>query len=226
MTTSFECPSCGAALEPPTTPVASLQCPYCGTSVIVPEELRPRPVAPPPRAEPEGVTIKIGPREGGAERPEITVNMPLEQAERLERLEEAMVANRRVRRGRAGCGGCGCLSTLVFLALIIGGAVLVFGFSIKNNVMYTCAVSAARKNAQVAGALGAPIEASPFAWVNDYKSSGTSESAHFTTDLQGPKGSGTLEVTGSRVRSRLSLLALFHVNGEDITVIDSNDACK
>jgi LSD1 subclass zinc finger protein len=36
---SFECPSCGASLQPPSG-AATMTCAYCGTSVVVPENLR------------------------------------------------------------------------------------------------------------------------------------------------------------------------------------------
>jgi hypothetical protein len=41
---TFQCPSCGASLEPPTG-TATMKCGYCGTSVVIPEAIRsvPRP---------------------------------------------------------------------------------------------------------------------------------------------------------------------------------------
>jgi len=45
---TFQCPACGAALEPPTG-AATMKCGYCGTSVVIPESIRalPRPAAVP-----------------------------------------------------------------------------------------------------------------------------------------------------------------------------------
>ncbi len=36
---AFQCPSCGASLEP-AAGTASMKCAYCGTSVVIPEDLR------------------------------------------------------------------------------------------------------------------------------------------------------------------------------------------
>jgi LSD1 subclass zinc finger protein len=36
---TFECPSCGASLQPPSG-AATMNCAYCGTSVVIPEDLR------------------------------------------------------------------------------------------------------------------------------------------------------------------------------------------
>lgn len=39
-TTTFDCPRCGAPLDPPEQPGATLECPYCKNTVVVPESLR------------------------------------------------------------------------------------------------------------------------------------------------------------------------------------------
>lgn len=43
MIETFTCPACGAPLEAPDQPAATLRCPYCAHQVIIPEDLRVRP---------------------------------------------------------------------------------------------------------------------------------------------------------------------------------------
>ena len=83
--------------------------------------------------------------------------------------------------------------------------IYIFGFSIKGSVMYTCAVDMAKKNAQVIQLIGTPIKADTFAWISNYESSGSDEEGHFSTQLSGPKGSGTLDVYGSHDRRSTDL---------------------
>jgi hypothetical protein len=173
--------------------------------------------------------INIRPPESGAGRPNVTVNIPSSSPEyqKLEQLAEFM-SRRQVppaRRAR-GCGGCGCVGTLLFMVALGGVMFYIFGFSIKNNVMYTCALNAAKSNADVVKILGTPITADTFAWINNYKSSGSNESANFTTKLSGPKGSGALTVTGSRTSSGLSLDVFFDSGGAEITVHQGRLTCK
>lgn len=53
---TFQCPSCGASLEPPTG-LTTMKCGYCGTSVVVPEDLRSTPRAEPAFVSPSGVDL-------------------------------------------------------------------------------------------------------------------------------------------------------------------------
>ena len=87
--------------------------------------------------------------------------------------------------------------------------IYIFGFSIKGSVMYTCAVEMAKKNAQVIQLIGTPIKADTFAWISNYESSGSDEEGHFSTQLSGPKGSGTLDVYGSHDRRSTDLDIVF-----------------
>ncbi len=221
MTTAFECPSCGAELEPPTTPAVSVTCQYCGTTVAVPPELRVQPAA--PANQPESVTINIRPEEG---RPQITVNVPPDELAQLEKIEAAMQTSRRARRGFLGCGGCGCFSLLLFLVAFGGFMIFVFGFSIKGSALYQCAVQKAQSNAAVIKLLGTPIKADTFAWINAYESSGSRESGHFTTRLSGPKGNGTLEVDGSRSGRNTDLDITFESGGKTIQVNTGLAKCE
>jgi len=222
MTTSFECPSCGAELEPPTTPAVSVTCHYCGTTVAVPQELRVQPALPP--NQPEGVTINIRPPEEG--RPQITFNVPRDELAQLEKAEAAMQASRRVRRGFLGCSGCGCFSLLLFLAAFAGFMIFVFGFSIKGSVLYRCAVQKTQSNTNVIKLIGTPIKADTFAWINNYESSGSSESSHFTTQLSGPKGNGTLEVDGARNSRSTDLDITFESGGKTVRVNSGPAKCE
>ncbi len=47
MSIPFKCTSCGGPLEYEQGGALTVRCPFCGSSIIVPEELRPRPVAQP-----------------------------------------------------------------------------------------------------------------------------------------------------------------------------------
>ncbi len=230
MTTSFECPSCGAALEPPTTPVVSVKCHYCGTIVSVPDELRVHP-APTPHP-PEGFTVNLGSAQDEAGRPQITFNVPAGDLAKLEQLEQAEVARqaaghtRRNARGCAGCGGCGCLSILTFFVALAGFMLFIFGFSIKNSVMYKCAVQMAQSNAAVIQLIGTPITADTFAWISNYKASGSSEVGQFSTQLSGPKGSGTLSVDGSHDRRSTDLDVTFESSGRTIQIKSGPAKCE
>ncbi len=215
MTTTFECPSCGAELEPPTTPAVSVTCHYCGTTVAVPQELRVQP-APPPATPHQ-------PDEG---RPQITFNLPPDELAQLEKAEAAMQTSRRARRGFLGCGGCGCSSLLLFLAAFAGFMIFVFGFSIKGSVLYQCAVQKAQSNADVIKLIGTPIKADTFAWINGYESSGSRESGHFTTQLSGPRGNGMLEVDGTRNSRNTDLDITFESGGKTVRVNSGSAKCE
>ncbi|HTP07522.1 MAG TPA: cytochrome c oxidase assembly factor Coa1 family protein [Anaerolineae bacterium] len=223
MPTSFDCPSCGAALEPPTTPATSVQCHYCGTTVPIPEELRVHPAAPPP--PPENITINFGTPQNG----QVTVNVPADEYAKLAQLEQAeatMLASRRVRRSARGCSGCGCFFGLLFFVAFAGFMIFIFGFSIKNSVMYRCAVQLAESNPQVVKLIGTPIKADTFAWISNYSSSGSSESGQFTTQLSGPKGSGTLSIDGSHNRNGTDLDVTFETSGETVQVHSGPAQCR
>jgi hypothetical protein len=198
--TSFACPSCGAAQEPPTTPVLSVQCRYCGTVVVVPEELRMHP-APEPR-QPESLIINYPP---------------------IDPLKHTSIPTR---RRILGCGGCGCFISLLFTVAFVGFMIFIFGFSIKNSVMYKCAVQLAQNNPQIVKLIGTPIKADTFAWISNYESSGSNEYGQFTTQLSGPKGSGTLSVDGSQDRSGTDLDVTFEMDGESVQVHAGPAQCK
>lgn len=210
MTTAFDCPSCGAALEPPTTPVTSVQCHYCGTTVPVPDELRVRPA---PTPQPSGPT-------------QITFNLPPNELAQLEQVEATILADRRVRRTTRGCGGCGCFIGLLFFVAFAGFMVFIFGFSIKSSVMYRCAVQLAQSNPQVVKLIGTPIKADTFAWISNYESSGSNENGQFSTQLSGPKGSGTLSVDGSHSRNSTNLDVTFETDGETVQIHSGAAQCK
>jgi hypothetical protein len=197
--TSFACPSCGAAQEPPTTPVLSVQCRYCGTIVVVPEELRVKP-APPP--QPQGLTINYQPV------------APIE------------ISTVPVRRGILGCGGCGCFLSLLFTVAFVGFMIFIFGFSIKSSVMYKCAVQLAQNNPQVINLIGTPVKAGTFAWISNYESSGSNETGQFITQLSGPNGSGTLNVDGSHDRRSTDLDITFEFASEFVQVHSGAAQCK
>ncbi len=227
MATSFNCPSCGAALEPPTTSAISVECRYCGTAVAVPDDLRVHPTPPP--QPPEGITINIGSPQDGTEHPQITVNVPPEDYGKLAQLEQAEAAVLASRRGRStarGCGGCGCVGGLLFVIALTGFMIFIFGFSIKDSVMYKCAVQLAQSHPQVVKLIGAPIKADTFAWISSYESSGSNENGQFTTQLSGPKGSGTLSVDGSHNRNGTSLDVTFEADGETVQVHSGAAQCK
>ena len=227
MTTSFDCPSCGAALEPPTTPAVSVTCRFCGTVVPVPDNLRVHP-APTPQ-QPEGITINIGGPQDNLGRPQMTFNLPTDDLARLAQLGQAQTvfrASRGVRRGVVGCSGCGCLSSLLFFVAFAAFMIFIFGFSIKGSVMYQCAVQKAESNAAVINLIGMPIKADQFAWITNYKSSGSHETGHFSTGLSGPKGSGTLDVSGSHDPGSTRLDVTFQAGGKTIRINSGSATCE
>jgi hypothetical protein len=176
--------------------VLSVQCKYCGTSVVVPEALRVRPAPP----QPQSLTINYQPADE-------------------DRVSSAP--------GRSKLwGGCGCLISILFSAAFAGFMIYIFGFSIKGSVMYTCAIEMAQKNAQVIQLIGTPIKADTFAWISNYESSGSDEEGHFSTQLSGPKGSGTLDVYGSHDRRSTDLDVTFEVDGETVQVYSGTAECK
>jgi predicted RNA-binding Zn-ribbon protein involved in translation (DUF1610 family) len=225
MAQTFDCPSCGAALEYHGGTESTIQCPYCGNTVIVPAELRSQPAAPPAKPD-EDLVIKIHRPESGQGRPEISVNIPPQSPEfqQFQQMEQVLAQQqlRRVKRA----GGCGCFSTLIFLLLLGGGLFFIFGLFIKSNSMYTCALTAAKNSQAVIQQIGQPMTAGFFAWMSNYESSGSNESVHFSTDLSGPKGSGTLDVYGTRQRNSLSLDEVFSINGHDYTVLNGPTTCR
>jgi hypothetical protein len=169
--------------------------------VVVPEALR-VPLAPPP--QPVSSTINVYP------------------------IEPAALPPVKMRRGAlgVGCGGCGCFISLLFTAAFVGFMIYIIGFSIKGSVMYTCAVDMAKKNAQVIQLIGVPIKADTFAWISNYESSGSDELGHFSTQLAGPKGSGTLDVYGSHDRRSTDLDITFEADGETVQVYSGPAQCK
>jgi len=199
--TSFDCPSCGAAQQPPATSVLSVQCKYCGMIVVVPEALRIQP-APPP--QPESVIINYQP---------------------IDPIDHTLVPVRRRTLG-VGCGGCGCFISLLFTVAFAGFMIFIFGFSIKNSVMYKCAVQLAQNNRQVVKLIGTPIKADTFAWISNYESSGSNEYGQFTTQLSGPKGSGTLSVDGAHDRTGTDLDVTFEMGDESVQVHSGAAQCK
>jgi len=104
--------------------------------------------------------------------------------------------------------------------------IYIFGFSIKGSVMYTCAVDLARKNPQVIQLIGTPIKADTFAWISNYESSGSDEEGHFSTQLAGPKGSGTLDVYGSHDRRSTDLDIVFDSGGRTVQVYSGAAECQ
>ena len=213
MAKSFECPSCGAAQEYHGGPETSVKCPYCGTTVVVPEELRP------PRPGRPASEFVINVERSG--QPPVMINLPMQGGSPMTPAQA-----RRLRRGAAGCGGCGCFGTLLFVTLFVGFMVYIFGLSIKTNSMYTCAVAEAQKNPAVVQLLGTPIAPAFFAWINNYKSSGDYESGVFSTDLSGPKGAGSLRVSGTRDSNGLSLNVTFVQNGRTVNVLSGRTQCR
>ncbi len=137
-----------------------------------------------------------------------------------------MQTSRRVRRGFLGCGGCGCFSLLLFLTAFAGFMIFVFGFSIKGSVLYQCAVQKAQSNADVVKLIGTPIKADTFAWITNYSSSGSHETGHFTTNLIGPRGSGTLDVSGTHDTNSTQLNITFASGGRTIRINSGAAQCE
>jgi hypothetical protein len=168
--------------------------------VVVPENLRVRPAPAPRPAEP------------------LIIN--------YQAIDPLPATSTPVRRGLLGCGGCGCFVSLLFTIAFAGFMVFIFGFSIKNSIMYRCAVQLAQKNREVINLIGTPINANTFAWISNYESSGSNETGQFTTWLSGPNGSGVLSVDGSHDRRSTDLDVTFEFASEFVQVHSGTAECK
>ncbi len=95
-------------------------------------------------------------------------------------------------------GGC-LLALFVFLAAAGLAAAIAFGVMtlVKSSGAYEDAISMARRSGEVRAALGEPVETGWLVTGSVHKSNG-SESADLVIPLSGPRGEGTLYVTGSR----------------------------
>ena len=87
----------------------------------------------------------------------------------------------------------GCLLLVLVVALFIG-SIFFFVFSMmKSNDAYQHALAAARKDPEVAAALGQPLHEGWFISGN-FEENGASGQASFSIPVSGPKGSGTVYV--------------------------------
>jgi len=71
MSASFQCPQCGAPLDVPANPGATIRCPYCSNSVIVPRDLR-------DGDEPEWTELNLASLTGDPEKIQAMRNVMLE----------------------------------------------------------------------------------------------------------------------------------------------------
>jgi hypothetical protein len=100
---SFECRSCGASLTIEGEAL-EVQCPFCGKVNIVPEALRPKPVA--PAEHPEGT--------------QIVINVPESVRERIEAARNLTPPVARPRRRSGGCGAVLVFFIIVAIAVVVG----------------------------------------------------------------------------------------------------------
>src|SRR3990170_4099734 len=77
----FKCPSCGSTLSDEGGAEPTITCQFCGSTVIVPEELRPKPEAAPASSEPSSTLLS-----SALELGEALTGLPLDKLAELKRL--------------------------------------------------------------------------------------------------------------------------------------------
>lgn len=120
----------------------------------------------------------------------------------------------------------GIVPAFLIMFLVVGILFFVFGFAMKWTDTYACAVSEAKRNPIVIEQLGEPIETGFFAWSFSYSKKGSTEDAHFNTNLTGPKGTGTLYVDSYRSPVGSSLRMVMEKDGQDYNVYNGAFQCR
>lgn len=117
----------------------------------------------------------------------------------------------------------GCLVPFLCCASFVG--VTYFGVTalIKNSTPFKDAITLAEKNADVRAALGTPLSAglSATGSINETNGRGT---ADFTVGIEGPKGKGSMHVTGASGASGRWELFIVDVDTDDGRTIHVVDA--
>ena len=116
--------------------------------------------------------------------------------------------------------------SFLILALVGGILFYVFALSMKHTEVYDCSVSKAKSSPIVIEQLGEPIEEGFFVWTSSYESGGSTEDAHFSTSLSGPKGAGTLYVDSYRTPVNSSLQIVMEKDGRDYDVYRGTFQCQ
>lgn len=115
-----------------------------------------------------------------------------------------------------------------FLIMFLVGGILfyVFALSMKRTDVYDCSISHARRNPIVIEQLGEPIETGFFAWTFSYSREGSTEDAHFNTNLTGPKGTGTLYVDSYKSPVGSSLRIVMEKDSQEYNVYNGTFQCQ
>ena len=128
------------------------------------------------------------------------------------------------RRGKYSMGKI--ISLTIFLVLIAIPLIFVFGFAIKTQSEYNCAMHVAEESEQVISVTGAPIKPGLFAWIKTFKSGGGLRHGGFFTSKSGPKGEGTIDVSFYRAPTGDSLGIWFTSHNEKIEVYNDIYPCQ
>ncbi len=118
------------------------------------------------------------------------------------------------------------ISFLILLAIVIVPLLFVFGFAIKTQPEYTCALHVAEKSEQVTSATGAPLTPGLFAWTKFFESGGALRQGGFFTSISGPQGAGTIDVSFYRAPTGAALGVWFTSHDEKIEVYNDTYPCE
>ncbi len=133
-------------------------------------------------------------------------NDPVEREKEFRnRIEQSVLAQRESRPSRRVARGIGSASgflarplrTLFVLAFVVGFPAFfffIFALSIKWTDAYECSIAQARRSPALIAEVGEPVEAGFFAWSFAYAKEASTTDAAYSTNVSGPKGSGTLRV--------------------------------
>jgi len=132
-----------------------------------------------------------------------------------------------VKAERRGKGCMGKLISFTFLLVLIGASlILIFGFFIKAQPEYNCAIQIAEESEQVISVTGSPITPGLFAWIKFFEIRGAIRQGGFFTSISGPKGEGTIDVSVYRAPTGDSLGIWFTSHNEEIEVYNGIYPCQ
>ena len=115
----------------------------------------------------------------------------------------------------------------LLVLLVFGGFFFVlFGFAIKWTDAYACSIAEARRSPAVISQLGEPINAGFFAWSFGYSQELSVTDTSYSTELNGPKGEGTLRVRWYNSPVGSSLQMVLDKDGSQHSVYSGPIPCR
>ncbi|RNC88372.1 MAG: hypothetical protein ED556_04075 [Winogradskyella sp.] len=125
--------------------------------------------------------------------------------------------------------GGGCLTLIVIVGLIIGGAIFKVVDTVKESETYNYAVGEASKNKEVIGFLGEPIETDGIGNTS-YNYINGKTSVDLTIPIKGPKDEGDIFISAEKTNGEWDYKSLYvKIDGETEvinlldTIEDSSD---